>query len=359
MTMLRIKSASQQVADHLREELVRGTWSGSMPGETHLLAHLGVGRDTIKAALSLLEQEGILVSQGPSRRRRIVIPETVGSPVLRVRILLFESDDARNHYLLDIQERLMEAGHVAGFASKSLIELGMDRQRVARFIELNDADVWVICAGSREILTWCAEQPFPVLALAGRLRGIPIAGVGPNKESALRKAVRHLVDLGHRRIVMLAREMRRKPEPGRFEKSFLDELELQGIPIGQYNLPNWEESPDGLSKCLDSLFSHTPPTALIVQEMPMFIAAQQHLAQRGILAPRDVSMICSDPHVAFAWCKPTVAHLRWDSAPWSNRIVRWAHNVGRGKTDLRQSFTKTVFVDGGTIGPAVETKFQK
>ena len=330
-----------------------------MPGETHLLARLSVGRDTIKAALSLLDQEGILVSQGPSRRRRIVIPETVDSPALRVRILLYTPDDAKSHFLLDVQERLLEAGHVAGFASKSLTELGMDRQRVANFMQRSRADAWVIFSGSREILTWCAEQPFPVFALAGRRRGIPIAGVGPNKEPALREAVRRLADLGHRRIVMLAREIRRKPEPGRFEQAFLDELELQNIPTGQYNLPNWEESPDGFSLCLDSLFSCTPPTALIIQEMPTFIAAQQHLAQRGILAPRDVSLICDDPDPAYAWCKPTVAHLRWDSAQWSSRIARWAHKVGRGKTDRRQSFTKTVFVDGGTIGPAVETKFQK
>lgn len=69
----------------MESELIRGTWSESMPGETQLLKQLNVGRDTVKAALSLQEQEGILVSQGAGRRRRIVIPETVRSPVLRVR----------------------------------------------------------------------------------------------------------------------------------------------------------------------------------------------------------------------------------------------------------------------------------
>lgn len=98
----------------------------------------------------------------------------------------------------------MEAGHVAGFASKSLTELGMDRQRVASFMQRNRADAWVIFSGSIENLNWCAEQPVPVFALAGRLRGIPIAGVGPNKEPALREAVRRLVDLDHRRIALLS-----------------------------------------------------------------------------------------------------------------------------------------------------------
>lgn len=33
------------------------------------------------------------------------------------------------------------------------------------------------------------------------------------------------------------------------------------------------------------------------------------------------------------------------------RIVRWADNIAKGKTDLRQSFTKSSFVPGGTVGP--------
>jgi hypothetical protein len=38
--------------------------------------------------------------------------------------------------------------------------------------------------------------------------------------------------------------------------------------------------------------------------------------------------------------------------PIVRRIVRWADNIAKGKTDLRQSFTKSSFVQGGTIGPA-------
>jgi hypothetical protein len=39
-------------------------------------------------------------------------------------------------------------------------------------------------------------------------------------------------------------------------------------------------------------FQHTPPTALIINESLLFIAAQQHLARRGIAAPENISLIC-------------------------------------------------------------------
>jgi DNA-binding LacI/PurR family transcriptional regulator len=185
----------------------------------------------------------------------------------------------------------------------------------------------------------------------GRRRGIEIASIGPDKVPALRTAVRRLVGLGHKRIVMLAREVRRKPEPGEFERVFLNELAACGIQHGSYNLPEWKESAEGLQSLLASLFQHTPPTALIIEEPHTFLAAQQYLTQHQILVPRDVSLICDDPDPAFAWIRPKVAHISWDASQWSRRIVRWADNVANGKDDRTRSFTKAAFVEGGTIGP--------
>jgi DNA-binding LacI/PurR family transcriptional regulator len=274
---------------------------------------------------------------------------------LRVQILLYEEEDAEKFYIVDLQHQLLQVGHIAGFAPKSMRELGMDTKRIIRFVEKTEADAWVVFSGSRELLEWFSQQRKPALALAGRRREIPIASSGPDKAPAMRAALRRLVSLGHRRIVMLSREIRRKPSPGLFEREFLKELAAQGILTGSYNLPDWKDNMEDFHRCLDSLFRHTPPTALVIVEMPLLIAAQQHLAQRGILAPRDVSLVCDDPDPAFSWCKPSVAHIHWDPSPVIRRIIRWADNVARGKDDRRHSFSKSKFVDGETIGPAQES----
>ena len=67
----RFLSISEQVAMHLREELLRGRWVGLMPGKHELAQELGLNNKTVEAALVLLEREGLLVGQGPRRRRRI------------------------------------------------------------------------------------------------------------------------------------------------------------------------------------------------------------------------------------------------------------------------------------------------
>ena len=117
-------------------------------------------------------------------------------------------------------------------------------------------------------------------------------------------------------------------------------------------LPEWDDSREGFHRQLDELYRITPPTALILEQGFLFAAAQQHLAQMGILAPQHVSLVCTDPDPTFAWCQPTIAHIRYDLRPALRRVVRWAANVSRGKDDRRQSFTKAEFVPGGTIGPA-------
>ena len=345
-------STVEQLVAHLREEIRTGRLSGTMPGVAKMVNQLGVGTKTVVAAMSQLEKEGLLLSQGIRRGRLIAQAEKLGVSSLRVKILLYDKSDSTSFYNVELLEKLLSEGHVTSFASKSLAELDMDLKKISQYVERNPADAWIIFSGSLEVLQWFAEQEVPSFAFAGRRRSIQISSSGPDKTDAMREITRRLLELGHRRIVLLAREMRRKPHPGEFEQVFLDELAAQGIPLGDYNLPNWEESSEGFHTFLDNLFLHTPPTALIIEEPSTFVAAQNHLAQKGIVAPRDISLVCDDPDSVFEWCNPSVAHISWNPSHSIQRIVRWANNVARGRDSKRHSFTKAEFIEGGTIGPA-------
>jgi DNA-binding LacI/PurR family transcriptional regulator len=227
----------------------------------------------------------------------------------------------------------------------------MDVRRVARFVEGNPADAWVVIAASREILEWFASQPFPCFALLGGFRGVNLAGAKPDKIAAQRKALHRLAELGHRRIVKVVMNDRIHPVPGQIEQSFLNDLESLGIPTGPYNLPAWGENPAMFYQRLDSLFRHTPPTALFLDAVSLFHAARDHLAQKGIVAPRDVSLVCDDPDISFEWMEPSVAHIHWSFQPLARRVAQWLDHVASGKDDRRQTLLRAKFVEGGTIGP--------
>lgn len=324
-----------------------------MPGVNRLAAELGVNRKTVEVALCLLEREGLLAGQGPGRKRRIILPREA-SPVrpLRVAILLSEAADRKVDYMAEAQHELIDAGHTVVFPAKSLAELDFDVKRVARLVAQTQADAWIVVAGSRDVIEWFVESPVPAFALFGHRRGLPVAGAGPEKLPALQAATQALIELGHRRIVLIMRRIHRVPQPGVVVSSYLAALADGGIKTSDYNLPDWDESREGFQACLEALFRVTPPTAMIISETPLFAAVQQFLAGRGIRVPKAVSLISTDPHPHFSWCVPSVAHIHWDAGPVVRHIVRWASSVSRGRADLKQSFVAAEYVPGGTVGPA-------
>ncbi|MFU8848547.1 MAG: substrate-binding domain-containing protein [Opitutales bacterium] len=350
MADFQVRSATEQVADYLRGEMLQGRWTGRLPGGTRLAEELGVGKSTMEAALTLLEAEGLLVPQGTGRARRIELGQVEGQRTCKIEILLYEKSDRKLDYLVELSYQLRQAGHAPRFSKKTLTDLGMDVARVARYVNEEEADLWVVVGASRTILEWFVGRPEPAYALFGRQMQVAISGSRVLNAATMVRAVRYLVALGHERIVLLTREERRKPTPGFFERCFLEALSDHGIQPGSFNLPDWEEVPGGLQRGLDALYAFTPPTALIISEPYLFLAAQQHLSLRGIVAPRDVSMLCCDWDPGFRAFQPPVAHFRWDSRVLIRQVMRWVNQAVKAKDSCRQALTEADFVKGGTIG---------
>lgn len=340
---------TEQATKHLREGLQEGRWRGRLPGRDQLAADLGVSPMTVARAVKQLEDEGLVVSQGNGRPRLIVLPESLLSPAtLRIAVLRFEPEDTELYFVVDFVHQLREAGHQVVYADQTQRGLKLDVKRVARLVEKNGADAWIVISGSDEILGWFAAQAKPCFGLFGSISKLPIAGAGPNKNNAYATAARRLVALGHRRIVVLTR----CADQTTAMIPFISELEALGLPVGRYNRPPFGDTPEELQELLVSLFATTPPTAIVAQNLDVFLAVQQFFGRRQLLVPEHVSLICGDPNPSFDWCRPTIAHIRWESAPWVRRIVRWAEKIARGKQDTRKAIMDAEFIDGGTIGPA-------
>jgi DNA-binding LacI/PurR family transcriptional regulator/DNA-binding transcriptional regulator YhcF (GntR family) len=352
MKPFRSLSAVEQLAEYLRAEIRSGGLSKEMPGVAQLVRRLGVGTKTVVAALEMMKHEGEIEPHGERRRSRIVVQDPAKKTGLRIRILQYEKGDAHDEHIVKLSYELEQRGHHSSFAPKTLTEINFDVKKVASMVEKDDGDAWLVVSASRPVLEWFAERQVPAFALYGRQSDIPMARLATVKSPAMTEALHRLMTLGHRRIVMLTREERRKPTLGMLELKFLEELERQGIQTSAYNLPDWENNPQGFHRCLDALFRHTPPTALFPNEPAMFFATQQYLLSKGLMVPRDVSLIVLDDHPAFAWFKPEVSHVRTDTSHWVSRVLRWVDNIANGKEDRRATFIQAEFVEGGTIGPA-------
>lgn len=352
MQNFRIRSSSTQLADFLRAEITSGSLGPVMPGETWLTSNLRVGRNIVRAAIKQLEKERVLISQGAGKPRLIRRGRNEPSGNYRVTLLVYSPS---SRYMEDTQRllrRLGELGYRVQVAPKTLTELGMNPARVARMVEKVQTNAWVVFSGSKDVLEWFANQPKPAFALYGRFPESPIAWTGPGRFPAYQAAIQSLVKLGHRRIVFLLPEAMRKPTPSRLLLRIIDELENLGVSTGQYTHPDWRETPEDLLQCVDKLFKHTPPTALFISQPRELHAIERHLAAQDIIAPRDVSLICTEQDSDFEWSRPLTSHFDWSVRPCINRIARWVANASRGNEDKRGSFTPVKFIEGGTIGPA-------
>ncbi|MBT8044360.1 MAG: substrate-binding domain-containing protein [Verrucomicrobiae bacterium] len=352
LSPVEFKTIAAQVAEHLAGEILRGRWVGTMPGKHQLADELGVNNKTVEVALKQLEQDGVIVSRGPGRRRMINPPSTKQSATtLRVAIMILDEIDRDDNTIKALRHLLEENGHIAFYTEKTLADFGDRISRLSRYVKSTSADAWIIVSGPRDVLEWFSAQSVPAFALFGRRHNLPIAGGGPDKLPAYLEATRRLLDLGHQRISLLCRRQLRLPKPGRLEQGFLDELENAGIPTSNFHLPDWEESKEGYGKILQSLFDTTPPTALIVDEPFLFNATYHFLSKRRLQIPEDVSLVCTDYEPSFAWCQPAVTHIYFDYKPVVRRVMQWIGNIGRHQSDTRQTMTKAVFCEGETIGP--------
>ncbi|MDG1854663.1 MAG: substrate-binding domain-containing protein [Verrucomicrobiales bacterium] len=352
MREIQIKTAVEQTSDALKVAINAGELKGTMPGASRIAKTLGVNHKTVESALRNLELEGLIINKG-ARQGRLVNSDNRKSTKsgIRIAIFLLDQSDMADKMMIEIMYRLEESGHYPFYAHKSMLDLRMNKRSIARIVNNTEADAWITLAAPKEILDWFSKQEMPTFAIFGnRLEHVNIAGASPGKSHPVVNATQNLIELGHRRIILVIRKHQRYPMT-KSAQAFLDALRLNGIQTSDFNLPDWEETAEGFNELLESIFKITPPTAIITDEPYQYIAAQNFMANNGIQVPKHVSLICSDHDPIFRWCLPPVSHIVWDHKPILRRIDRWATNIKNRKFDVRQTILNATFVKGGTIGP--------
>lgn len=350
------RSLSDQTAEYLRSGFRQGRWKVGVPGVVRLAGELGVSREVVRAALHQLEEEGILKAAGAGKRRELA--ELSGEParrIIRVGILLAQPLQNENGFSQRLFQTIKHSAEAMGyecfFASQSLWELEAKPRRVARLVKAARADAWIVYGGTREVLEWFAMQEFPVLAVGGRAEGLAMEWIRADLKPPLEAVVDSLAAMGHRRMVLLCPGYWRKPDPGPPAAAFLARLAHWNIPASDYNLPDWEVTPEGLRSLLEALFFATPPTALLTLTPDTCDALLAFLANRGLRVPQDVSVICLMSDAVFNMRLPPLAHFEWPMQGLVRQTMRWIKGVAAGHPGRQARTCTATFVPGGTIAP--------
>ncbi|WP_149181969.1 LacI family DNA-binding transcriptional regulator [Streptomyces sp. TRM49041] len=139
----------------------------------------------------------------------------------------------------------------------------------------------------------------PLVSVVGGPRP-GFATVGINDRAGARMAVRHLVNLGHRRIALIGTGPTAPMHwttPIERRRAYMETLEEAGIPFdpelevdGEYTVAGGERA------MIRLLTAVRPPTAVFAQSDEMAMGALRALRRLGLRVPEDMSLVGFDDH---------------------------------------------------------------
>jgi len=354
MQALQRESIISKAADLLRQQITKGALRNRIPGVRALSAELAVSRDTARAALVQLEEEGWLCSTGHGRSRQVAdtLPDSSsGRRVLSFAMVTFEPVAKLSATVQEVYFRACQLIKAEGWALQFLtVEGPLDRSEMQRKTASLHADAWVICQPPSDYVQWFIEQRVPAFAFGGLIKDLPIAGNAIFMATGVEQAVNHFRALGHRRIVLLAPSFLRKPVPSNAIARFIEVMASTGIDVNDYNLPDWKETPEGLAVLLSKLHAVTPPTAYLIADSRFALGVLSFFNARGVRVPRDCSVAVMRSDSFSDWWLPGIAHFEWNACDYAEQLRRWLKSVAKGKPNFEQRLEPTTFIPGASVG---------
>jgi DNA-binding LacI/PurR family transcriptional regulator len=299
-----VKPEKRVAARQRLEQLIRaGSMRGQrLAGERELAAELGVGRKTLRAALTELEAAGLLdrragvgtyVAERQPARRRL--------KVARVAVIVqtHHPADGSWNYQGEMVRGLLE--QAPSMAAECTV-LALDRPEEAEVVR-DDRQMcrfsgFVSCSvEGRELLCrLVALRRGPVVLLDHQYRDLPIVGVVDGSFEGARAVARHLLALGHRRIAFIDCPNRDAENPEKFA-GYRAALADRGLPVDEQLvvIPPAPTEEAVLDEFVDRevgrlLGLPEPPTAIFGFDDNRALPALRALERRGLAVGRDFSL---------------------------------------------------------------------
>jgi len=285
-----------------------------IPSERRLASEFGTSRASIQEAMDRLEKFG-LIDRKPNHRP-VVVDETAShrnrSTKVKDQIAVWIQPDLDDYgastILKGIRAGFARSGHHLLIGCPPSTEREVEQRSEAEFLRslvqdpsIAGAIVWE--SGGPEFLSAyreLADAHIPVVFIDREPAGhFDVDVVACNHRRGAMKVVRHLIDLGHRDIMMLVNDEHVSSVRDRIQ-GYRDALDEAGIAFRANYLLEWNEeqrtpgNPVREAAVNALLAMPQPPTAIFVINDLMALNLKEALEERGILVPQDISLVGFD-----------------------------------------------------------------
>ena len=137
------------------------------------------------------------------------------------------------------------------------------------------------------------------------------SAVQSDHATGMRQAVDHLLDLGHRRIALVAGDLAIRPGHARLA-AMHESIVARGLPDESIHMPGAFTVEHGESATNRLLDLPEPPTAIIAGGNHLFVGCLTAITQRGLRLGEDISLVaCDDVPLARIY-QPPIASISRD-----------------------------------------------
>lgn len=348
-----------ETAACVREAIRRGEYRGQLPAERKLSQTLNVSRSTLRAALALLAQEGLLETKG--RRPRTVAasskrPKRTPQRPKTVRLLMIDAASARQAtnfgrwYLLS--KHLAEAGWTFQIEPFPAFFSSKPSHLLERIVGRSEAGLWLLQSCPEAVQRWFWERKLPCMVLGSTFPGIDFVSVDTDMRALGRHAAGTLVARGHRSLALL-----------HSQQLFAGDQQLvagftEGVRTSTRKDLTCIRVPleDDLSQSvvtLEKLMAHPgKPDGWLALGARVYLTAFSFLNRQRLQAGKDISLICSDSEQYFSALIPSPAVYERNNAARNRLILRVIQTVlGGGWPEKKNHLLQAGFQDGGSLRP--------
>jgi DNA-binding LacI/PurR family transcriptional regulator len=296
-----------QLLDELRHRIKSGLLRphDRIPGEWELVEALNISRATIQRAWQAAQEEGLIYRVAGKGTFVSEPPTMAASGVIGFLIPEYRGTFAVN--MLSGAERVLRKhGFRVQFATT---DRSMDEEnRLLRSLIDENASGCILVPSHgpmRAHLLASSEVRLPIVLMDRPINGLVLPCVTSNNYEGGLQAVEHLLELGHRRIVFVARpHLDLWPVAERY-RAYEDALRRQGLTprppflVGEdREMSSYEaylEQDDReMQPLVDLLKSPERPTAIFAVNDWLAIKCQRAIIRAGLQTPGDVSLVGFD-----------------------------------------------------------------
>ena len=314
-------------AERIRELILTGTWSESLPGERTLADELGVSRPVLRKALLELDREGwVKISQGKAtriRRKTFAKNGAQRNAARSIRLLsplpIREMPPLVVCWIDELRERLGGAGYDFDL----LVQPSLFRARSSRVVGEELAPhpnaTWILYRANEFLQRWFAANGLPSLVAGSTFREIGLSSVDLDHRAVCRHAVGTLLGRGRRKPALVI------PDSGAIgdresEAGFAEALETR--PEQERAILRHDGSVESIVRKVERACREGGVDGLVVARSAHALTVLTALQGRGTRVPEDVALISRDDDAFLAETVPEVARYTSDPRRWAKEIVK-------------------------------------